>query len=242
MQAEVIPDLDVAPTGLVVTADAGVVRVLLDNGDQNRVSPDMVAWLTAVLDVPPAWCRIVLIASTGPSFCLGPVPASAPERVRDLGEALAGFNEALTSTRVVTIAAIDGVAAGFGVGLASLPDITIAGTDARWVLPEVKVGLTPALVLSWLVDLIGPKAATFMALTGIEVGVERALDLGLASQVAESGSLNDEVDTLIGRLSSFDSDGLLEVKRYLVDRRGKVPREAVDLAIERMGDWAVRDR
>lgn len=230
------------PEGLTASHDRELIRLTIETGDgENRFSPEMTRWLTGLLDGPPAEARVLVVDAQGVNFCLGPKPAALTDQtVRELGTSLAGLNRALARTSLITIAQIDGVAAGFGVGLACLPDFTIAGDSASFVLPEVIHNLTPALVLSWLPEYVGPKTAAWLTLTGLPVDAQQAVALGLASRAVPSPELDTEVTGLVGHLNGLEQSTVSEIKRFLRDRQGLPLRGAEDLAIERMGAWADR--
>jgi len=231
-----------APNGLRADFDGTTIRVEFDTEDgENRLSPDMMKWTTELLLTPPEGARVLVLSAVGSAFCLGPKRAAdAGQTVHDLGLSIATFNQAMRETELVTIAQVDGTAAGFGVGVACLPDITIGGDDASFVLPEVMHDLTPALVLSWLVDVTGPKTSRFLALSGLSIGVDRAHAVGLVDMVVSSAALTEETEQLVEHLMTMAPATVSEIKRFIRDRRGLSSPDAEVLAIERMSAWDER--
>ncbi len=61
-----------------------------------------------------------------------------------------------------------------GVGICAASDLVVAGPRARFHLPEIAWGLTPALVLPWLIRRVGFQKANEMALTGRPVTATEA--------------------------------------------------------------------
>ena len=101
------------------------------------------------------------------------------------------------------VAAVNGVAAGGGVGLAMAADIVIAARSARFVLTfSSKLGLVPDLGTSWhLAHRLGRARALGIALTGEPISAEQALAWGLIWKVAEDSSLDRETMDLAAALA-----------------------------------------
>lgn len=80
-----------------------------------------------------------------------------------------------------TVAAVNGIAAGGGVGLALAADMVIAARSARFMLTFTpKLGLTPDLGATWhLARHLGRARALGLVLTGEPLDGERAASLGL---------------------------------------------------------------
>jgi enoyl-CoA hydratase/carnithine racemase len=86
------------------------------------------------------------------------------------------------------IAAVNGFALGAGCEMAMMCDIIIADTSARFGQPECNVGIMPGAGGSQrLVRAVGKPVASLMLMTGEMISGERAVQLGLASDIAEEG-------------------------------------------------------
>jgi enoyl-CoA hydratase/carnithine racemase len=87
------------------------------------------------------------------------------------------------------IAAVEGWAAGAGVGLALCCDTIVASAEARFVLSFGKVGLIPDFgSLHTLPLRVGQGRARQMMLYGEAVGAAAALEMGLLDQIAPPGT------------------------------------------------------
>ncbi|HEY8029169.1 MAG TPA: enoyl-CoA hydratase-related protein, partial [Gaiellaceae bacterium] len=95
---------------------------------------------------------------------------------------------ALERTPLVTVAEVQGDAAGFGVGLVALSDVAVAVEDACLSFPEVDAGFAPALVLAWLGELVGRRRAFWLAATGVRLPAGEARDAGLLTDVVRDRS------------------------------------------------------
>ena len=104
----------------------------------------------------------------------------------------AGLTSRFNMTKPV-IAAVNGVAMGGGMEIALACDLIIASSNARFALPEPKVGLAAlAGGMQRLPRQIGMKNAMGMMLTGRHVGAAEAKELGIVNEVVEDqGKLMD---------------------------------------------------
>src|SRR5690606_19782622 len=136
---------------------------------------------------PPVSAGVIVIKSNGTQFCAGRerTAASVDDLPREV-DRLVAVNQALRSSPLVSIAAVHGDAAGFGVGLAALSDFAISSPDAVFSFPEVGIGLAPVLVLAWLPQLVGRREAFRLTATGARITAQQARELGLVTQVAAS--------------------------------------------------------
>ena len=85
-----------------------------------------------------------------------------------------------------------------GMGLLAMCDLAVAASHAVFGLPEVKVGVFPAQVLSVLQHLIPRRKLVELCLTGESFDAARALDLGLVNYV--DADLDGRLDWLLQRL------------------------------------------
>lgn len=109
------------------------------------------------------------------------------------------------------IAAVNGVAAGTGLGLALACDIRYAAERARFVEVSVRVGLLPGSGTAYFLPrLIGLSKALELAFAGDELNASEAERLGLVSRV-------------------LPGDKLLEESRRLAERLAKGPTRAIGL-------------
>lgn len=91
------------------------------------------------------------------------------------------------------IAAVNGVAMGGGFEIALACDLIIASDNAKFALPEPKVGLAAlAGGLQRLPRQIGLKPAMGMILTGRQVSAQESMTLGYVNAVVPQAELMDE--------------------------------------------------
>ena len=110
---------------------------------------------------------------------------------------------AMMNSRVPIIGAINGAAVGAGIEMALLCDIRIASTAARFSEMFVKRGVMGTQIsFDRLPELVGPAWAAEMLLTGDLVDAEKALRIGLVSQLTEPEQLLAAANQLAQRIVS----------------------------------------
>jgi enoyl-CoA hydratase len=153
---------------------------------------DLVGWLETDNSV-----RVVIVTGAGRAFCAGADIKERAESPDDLSVQRTASVISPTFRRLerlsqITIAAINGPAAGGGLELALACDLRIASSAARMALPEVTLGILPgAGGTQRLPRLVGPARAKEMMLFGEFVDAAKALDWGIVNAVAEPEELID---------------------------------------------------
>jgi enoyl-CoA hydratase len=119
----------------------------------------------------------------------------------------------LESFPAPTIAAVNGFALGGGCELAMCCDLIVAGPNAVFGQPEVKLGVIPGFGgTQRLVRRVGRQRAMELMMTGRNVPAEEAVDLGIALSVAEEDALEDALD-IAGRIAANGPAAVRLVKR-----------------------------
>ncbi|MGB9699413.1 MAG: enoyl-CoA hydratase-related protein [Thermodesulfobacteriota bacterium] len=99
------------------------------------------------------------------------------------------------------IAGVKGFALGGGFELALAADIIIAGENAQFGLPEVRVGLIPGNGGTQLLPrLIGPNRAKEIIFTGKRISAQEALSLGIVNKVVPTAQVEEEVRKLASEI------------------------------------------
>jgi 2-(1,2-epoxy-1,2-dihydrophenyl)acetyl-CoA isomerase len=201
-------------SALVTLARSGEVAVLaLNRPDRlNAFTVELHAELAAALGQVEndASLRALIFTGNGRAFCAGQdlserrVPAGAP--MPDLGESIerryAPLIRRIGALKIPTVAAVNGVAVGAGVGLALACDVAIAAESASFRLPGSKLGLIPDAGATWTVTrAIGLGRSRRMAMLGDAVSAEEAVQIGLIWRAVPDDKLMDEAHALALRLA-----------------------------------------
>lgn len=228
--------------GLHVEQSNSVLRVTIDAGPGNLFAPEMTKRLAQILDYPPEGVHVVHLAATGDTFCLGRAAfrAGVDELQADI-QGLVALNRALRESPAVTVAEVQGDAAGFGVGVVALSDVSIASPQARLSFPEVDAGFAPALVLSWLTPMVGRQMAFWLTASGVEIGAAEAREVGLLTLVAERpDSLRETVDRTVATIASKPPSVHRDIKNLMRFYAG-IPDGAIsEAAADRFSFGALR--
>lgn len=211
---------------LLVTRRDGVVTVILNRPHRkNALTATMLEDLRAVLDDVERRSedRVLVLTGAGGEFCSG-ADLSDPDSPAqgDAGTALTRVRRVgdialvLHRLRMPTIAKVDGVAVGAGLGLALGCDLVVASERARLSMIFVRRGLSPDNGTSWLLPrLVGMARAKELALLGDIIDAPTAKELGLVGRVVPVGALDATVDELAARLADGPALALSLTKKLL---------------------------
>jgi 2-(1,2-epoxy-1,2-dihydrophenyl)acetyl-CoA isomerase len=169
--------------------------------------------------------RAVLLQGEGKNFCFGgdlrgmmaaggDVNAYLSELTTDLHAGLVH----LARANAPVVAAVQGSAAGAGLGLVLAADLAIAGKSAKFTAAYTAVGLTPDAGGTFLLPrAVGYKRAMEMLITNRVLDAQLALEWGLVNQVVEDAQLADTAASLAARLAAGPKGAYGTVKRLLAE-------------------------
>jgi 2-(1,2-epoxy-1,2-dihydrophenyl)acetyl-CoA isomerase len=169
--------------------------------------------------------RAVVLTGAGKAFCVGADLSAMrpPEADETLGDQTAKWMqsvsnpliEELRALPVPVVCAVNGAAAGAGVGLALAGDVTIAAKSAYFYLSFLpKLGIVPDLGCTWIIPrLVGPARAMGMSLLDERLGAERAAQWGLIWACVEDELLLLEAQQLAQRLARLPAHAVIEARR-----------------------------
>src|SRR5882724_8072429 len=106
------------------------------------------------------------------------------------------------------VAVVNGPALGGGCELVAMCDFVIAGDQARFGQPEIKLGVFPPVAAILLPRIIGEKRARELILTGDMIDAEEALRLGLVNHVTSSAELEQKTQSVLGKLRELSASSL----------------------------------
>jgi enoyl-CoA hydratase len=107
----------------------------------------------------------------------------------------------LETMRKPVLAAVNGFALGGGLELALACHLRIASANARFELPEVKLGIIPGYGGTVrLPRVVGRGRALELILTGEMIDAQEALRIGLVNRVCDPPALQEEASTLMGKI------------------------------------------
>lgn len=169
--------------------------------------------------------RAIILTGSGKSFCAGQDLGDVEERenMTFLEHVRTRYNPMLTQIRTIekpVIGVINGVAAGAGASVALATDLRVMSTKASFVLAAfANIGLVPDNGLTYtLPRLVGMSKALeliWLADRHNRVTAEQALELNMATAVAEPEALMDTAMELSTKLAKMPTRALGMTKRML---------------------------
>ena len=167
--------------------------------------------------------RVLLLAGAGKSFSAGADlnymrRMSGYTREENMNDALvlAGLMRTLNELAKPTIALVQGVAYGGGVGLVSCCDLVLATERASFCLSEVKLGIIPVVIAPYVIAAIGARACRRYFQTAENFDAHEACRLGLVHEVVEDqAALLERSAQLAGQLLKNGPSAMTEAKRMI---------------------------
>jgi enoyl-CoA hydratase/carnithine racemase len=177
---------------------------------------------------------VVVVSGEGPDFSLGRDQSDRPPGLskRDNLGLIVECNRRLADVAGIVVAAVRGRALGFGAGLTAQADLGIAAATAQLGFDEMHHGFPPAIVMTYLADIVGTKVATDLLLTGRRVSAAEALQMGLVNRVVDDDVLDAAVESVAAGLLAFDPDAVKRGKRYLRELAALNPSERAERALD----------
>ncbi len=227
--------------GYTMIRDGKIIRLTLDRPDDgNMLTLAMATDIAArIRDVgSDELANAIVIRGAGDDFCKGRDPKGAPEgqpttavEMREaLVEPLLGVYEAIRGSQLPVIAGVQGTVQGLGCGIAAICDITIAADNARFALPEMRANLPPTLAMLAHLDRIPPKSLLHMVYSTDTIDADRAVSIGLVSDVVPAADLDGAVEGFLDKLAGYEREAVATCKSYLQQSRGVPYGTANDLA------------
>ena len=148
--------------------------------------------------------RAVIMTGAGRGFCSGAdLTSMGGSHQRAKTEVMGGVVMQIRGLNKPVIAAINGVAAGAGFGLALASDIMIASESARFSSIFIKRALVPDYGVSYFLPRwVGLHKAIEMVYTGDMVDAQEAYRIGLVSKVVPADQLMATAKELAQRLAA----------------------------------------
>jgi enoyl-CoA hydratase/carnithine racemase len=232
--------------------DDGVATVTFSRPDKlNALTFDVYADLRDLLGELPhrGDARVLVLTGEGRGFCSGgDVEEIIGELQRMPAAGLLEFTrmsgdvvKAMRESPLPIVAAVNGVAAGAGAVLALAADFRLVASSAKFSFLFTKVGLAGGdMGAAYLLPrLVGLGRASELLILGGEVDAERAVEIGLATNVVE------DLPTTAGDLARRLADGpalaysttkVLLTRELDLDLGGAIEMEALAQALLMKGD------
>lgn len=207
-------------TLLVEQKDFTVYVTLNRPETRNAMNTKMVAELTHVFtDLRDNRnVRAVILSGADGTFCSGgdikemrenPMPTE--DSASNLDTMLRTVNQASQ----VVIAKVEGAALGGGFGLVCVSDIAIASEDAKFGLPEVRLGVAPSFISPFVLQRIGLTRARELMLTGRRFGGKLAQAYGIVHECCAPEQLDHFIEVELDEIRQAAPHAIAAIKELI---------------------------
>src|SRR5579872_4820242 len=185
---------------------------------------------------------LIIYSEMSPGFCAGADLRELYHRSRSLEKtaALSGVRDFLErihrvlnlidATPLTTIAAVHGVTFGGGFELALTCDLINADKMARFCFPELRLGLVPGFGgIPRLKRDVSNGVVRDLLLTGRSINATKALDIGLASQLAAEGEALHVARATAAQVTKFDRGASAAAKQFIKPLPAEELRREIDI-------------
>ncbi|WP_424631454.1 enoyl-CoA hydratase [Bradyrhizobium sp. SYSU BS000235] len=223
----------------VAHRDNGIAQLTIRNaGSLNIVNSDVISGVRAGLETlaKDDSIRTLILAGSGEKSFIGGADikemvtlnqASAEtfiKGLRDLCEAVRQFPSPV-------IARLKGWCLGGGLEVAAACDLRIAAQDAKFGMPEVKVGIPSVIHAALLPRLIGWGRARWLILTGANIDAATALSWGLVDQVVAETDLDTAIMAVASSIAECGAEAMRSQKALLKQWEEMPLTESVNLSV-----------
>jgi enoyl-CoA hydratase/carnithine racemase len=190
--------------------------------------------------------RVLVLTGEGRGFCsggdveeiIGELQGRPTTDLLEFTRMTGAVVKAMRDSPLPIVAAVNGIAAGAGSVLALASDFRLLARSATFAFLFSRVGLAGADMGSayLLPRLVGSGRAMELLILGDEVSAERALEIGLATQVVDDDELPAATEVLARRLAdgpalAYSTTKVLLTRELDLDLAGAIELEALGQAV-----------
>jgi len=230
---------DIAGGDLLVRTDGALGRLRLNR--PKAIHALNLAMCDAMITALAAWRddatveAVMIDHADGRGFCAGgDIRMLADSGAKDGAAARAFFhteyrlNHCLFTYAKPTLAFMDGITMGGGVGIALPCDYCVATENTKFAMPETGIGLFPDVGGGWYLSRLPGRMGQYMALTGHRLDGAECKALGLATQYLTSDTLDEakrriaaapqDIAAILGDLAVDPPEPAILAHRDAIDR------------------------
>lgn len=166
--------------------------------------------------------RAIIITGAGKMFCSGgdlkemqSSFAETAEQEQQRTAQLDAMLQAVQNAPQVVIAKVNGGAMGGGFGLVCVSDIAIGADHAGFGMPEVRLGIVPAVISPYVVNRIGLTQARRFMLTGEQITAQDAVNYGLLHAICPEDQLDAHIEALLKQIQLASPHALAACKELI---------------------------
>ena len=204
------------------------------NALSNEMRTDLIHFFRTSADDPET--RVLIVTGKGRAFSAGAdlnVFKERFEAYRREGQQDGSFRKLLPKALLAfpkpVIAAINGPAVGVGATMPLNFDIRLASTQAKFMFPFPRLGVTPEFCSSYfLPQIVGFGRAAELIYTAKMIDAEEALKIGLVDRVLPAEELMPEAEKMARQIAAMPPYAIETAKRLLVSGRQSTPEQMIE--------------
>ena len=231
---------------LKINYDKSTVRVSLNKPEKrNALDLELMTELTEFFNSLKGDLKdfkVVVLEGEGKSFCAGAdlswmkemADYSFEENIKD-SETLFNLFHSIQTFPLPVVVNAHGHVYGGGLGLLAAADFVLAEKDTKFCFSEVKLGLAPAVISSFVLSKCDTSHAPSFMLSGMVFNNSKAFHMGL---------INDEFDkeSFKNILKSFDQssqEALMATKKLILTQKPIKPESFKELTLKTIAELRV---
>lgn len=138
--------------------------------------------------------------------------------------------KAINESRIPLIARVNGHVMAGGFGILCACDMAVAADDIRIGTTESKIGVTPMMILPFMMRILPPRKLQEMCITGEQFSAKDALDWGVVNYVVPRAELDAKLDWLLARVTDKSPTAIRLGKQAYNAMRDMGLRESLEFA------------
>jgi len=206
-------------------------RPAVKNAMNNQMVLDLIATFDSLKDNREL--RAIVLSGAGGTFCAGGdikemVQAVQTGATDNFSGSLDKMLKTINEAPQVVIAKIEGAAMGGGFGIVCVADIAIASTEAKMGLPEVRLGIVPALISPYVIERVGLTRARELMLTGRRFDGYVAQQYGIVHEAVVPEELDARVQVILEEIKQCSPHALAACKQLIFTVKDTPAEATVD--------------
>jgi methylglutaconyl-CoA hydratase len=225
---------------LAIATAGPVTTISLARPDvRNAFDETMIAELHQAFTTLEAATRVVVLTGEGPIFCAG-ADVQWMQRSRNYTEAenardaraMAMMFRVIDECPKPVVGKVRGVALGGGSGLLACCDIVVVAEGTQCGFTEVRLGIVPANISTFVLPKIGARAARRYFLTGERFDAAESKRIGLVHEVVGDADLDGAVGKIVAELLKCGPQAVATAKEIVRTVAGRPRDEAIDYTVK----------
>jgi methylglutaconyl-CoA hydratase len=229
---------------LRVERDGAVLRLTIDRPEvRNAFNDELIEALSREFRNLAPDVRAVVLTGEGEAFCAGgdlnwmrKAAGYTEEQNYEDALKLARLFQSMVDAPAVVVARVKGPAFGGGCGLVAAADVAVAAEGSLFAFSEVRLGLVPATISTFVLPKIGAGNARALFSTGEAFDASTALRIGLVHEVAPADGLDEAVRRKLKAILTAGPQAVAASKRLAQHAPESLEASARLLARTRAGE------